>query len=296
MRNGFMFSAARASALASLLCLPILELADRPAAWAAAPAPGPVQITLDGPFPGNPVAWFLEDFWAAAWGLDFAINQSGITIEGVGTPGVWDLFVHQQLQTVATGQYFEIVSLALPGPVTAPAGGPGSDFAFEQLVTAGLLFGAGGFSSPVYGLRQHISGSAAGEPFSVDAFTPLGRDEDLNTVLNDAANLHRDLTAGEPEEDDDPFELDPCSCDETYGNEISACFAEAIACQAECTAVAMLALAGCLALGPFAAPCMAAVTLAHVACIAKCLARQRACNKRAKIDHLNCWESCEAEE
>lgn len=291
MRRGIMFSAARGSALASLLCVPLLELAARSSARAEAPAPR--QNTLHGPFPGDPTVWFLEDLWNAAWGLDFSLNQSGITIEGVGTPGSWNIFVHQQLQTVASGQYFEIVNLSVPGPVPAGAGG---DFTIEQFVTVGLLDGSTGFSSPVYGLRQHISGSANGEPFSVDAFAPLGMDEDLATVFNDAADLHTELTSGEPQEDDDPFELDPCSCDESYGNELSACWAEAVGCEAECTAIALLALAGCLALGPFAAPCMAAVVLAQAACIAKCLSRQKACNARAKNDHIHCEESCSVQE
>lgn len=293
MRKGIMFSAARGSALASIISMPFLEPVGGPSALAAAPAPG--QITLHGPFPANPTVWFLEDFWDAAWGLDFSLGQSGITIAGVGTPGAWQIFVHHQLQTVASGQYFEIVSLSVPGLLPAGAGGPGGDFTFEQFVTVGLLDGSTGFSSPVYGLRQHISGSADGQAFSVDAFTPLGMDEDLTTVFNDAADLHFELTAGEPQEDDDPFELDPCSCDESYGNDLSACWAEAVACEAECTVVALLALAGCLALGPFAAPCMAAVALAQVVCIAKCLARQRACNDRAENDHIDCEESCTEE-
>jgi hypothetical protein len=97
-----------------------------------------------------------------------------------------------------------------------------------------------------------------------------------------------------PAGDDPQYEpdLDLCLCDEVYLNEIDACYSSAIACESACAAVAIAGILGCLALGPLAGPCMVAVLAAEVLCIAGCLAKQKACNLRAKNQWLLCWLQC----
>ena len=86
--------------------------------------------------------------------------------------------------------------------------------------------------------------------------------------------------------------MDPCHCDQIHSNDLSACDASAIGCELLCKSVALGAIAGCMAAGPFAVPCMIIVWAAHALCIANCLATYEACLLRAASAFLKCEALC----
>lgn len=292
MRRGFVFETARAGALASILWLPCLSLV-KPAH--GAPRPDQHDAGLDGGQPAvNAVIQFLQEFWTLAWGADFNLNQSGMSLDAAGLPGVWTVSAHDQLDTIGAGQYVEIISLPLPG---LDGASEENGLTLEQHMTVGLFSGSTGFSIAVYGLRQHILAPGEGfGPTEVNTFTPMGMSEELGVVLEDAMADYELLSEDEGEEDDDPDALDPCSCGEIYDNEVGACTMDAVSCAGACTVAALAALAVCVPLGPFSAPCAALVAAGHVTCIGKCLADQRACNLRAENDLIQCLEDCESDD
>lgn len=289
MRRGFVFETARAGALASILWLPCLSLV-KPAH--GAPRPDQHDAGLDGGQPAvNAVIQFLQEFWTLAWGADFNLNQSGMSLDAAGLPGVWTVSAHDQLDTIGAGQYVEIISLPLPG---LDGASEENGLTLEQHMTVGLFSGSTGFSIAVYGLRQHILAPGEGfGPTEVNTFTPMGMSEELGVVLEDAMADYELLSEDEGEEDDDPDALDPCSCYEIHDNDVSACFATALGCEGTCTAAALAAIAGCGFSGPLVPICISLVVAGQVICIASCVANQRACNLRAKSDLIKCNTECE---
>ncbi len=285
MRKGFGFESARGAALASLvwLCCPGLL----PSAGGSAAPDG-------SPGPPEEVLALLEEFWDLAWGLDFTLTESAMSLHDSGVPGVWNVVVHAGPQTVAQGLYLEIERLAVP-QLDAWTPRP---IAVEHFVTAGLVVGQTGAQKAVYGLAQHLAyEDENGDETVVDAMVPVGMADGVGTaldaalaVLNQIATAHAVPAAGEP-----PYtpEDDPCGCDEIYDNELAACATTAVACQLACTAAALGALAGCLAAGPLAPVCMAAILTAQAVCIAGCLTNQNACNLRAFNAWLSCRHACE---
>lgn len=293
MRKGFVFDTARAAAFASL------------GIWAGVL---PVQFAGAAPLPNGhdigdtsqdvndqaPLLAFLTAFWDAAWGAEFSPNDSGMGLESTTMPGSWSVTAYQQNQPVGTGSYDEILRIGVPGPWNSelPPGGPA---VFDLYVSAGTFHGLGDYSAPTWGLVHHVEITGDGqEPLFVEGFTPLGTAVDLAIAVAIASDLVASFTqlwtqaAGDPP----PFTVDPCSCIAINTNERAACFSDAISCELLCTSIALGAIAGCLATGPFVAPCMIIVLAAHALCVANCIAAQDACLLRAENHFLQCLQSC----
>jgi hypothetical protein len=299
MRDGFLFSTARVGALASIVGAPLVVTADTRPARAAPLVDEPAPLIERGPgFPELRVLKFLDEFWQDAWGVAFAPNRSGMTLEPSNDAGPRVVLVFDGQAVVAEGLYHELVRHLLPGLGPSPGDAPAEpSFSFEHFVTAGVVQAPGGFARPVYALAQRVAFTPDhAEPIVVEAITPLGVTETAGDAVAGALETLDMLSYDRPgaADGEPPYEpdLDPCLCDEVYLNEVDACFADAIACEAACAAAAIAGILGCLALGPFAGPCMVAVLGAEALCIAGCLARQKACILRAKNQWLLCWLQC----
>ena len=299
MRNGFLFSTARATALTSIAVAPLVVTIDARRAQAVPPGSGAVTVVERGPeIYEIRVLRFLDDFWHNAWGTAFTPNRSGMMLEPSDGAGPRVVLALEGDEVLAEGRYHELARHLVPGlgPSTGdPLTGP--SFSFEHFVTAGIVQGSSGFVKPIYALVQRVAfapDNAA--PIVVEGLTPLGVTDTLDGALAGALEA-LDLLAfdGPGAAGDEPQyepDLDSCLCDEVYLNDIDACFADALACQAACAAAAIAGILACLALGPLAGPCMVAVLAAEALCIAGCLAKQRACNLRAKNRWLLCWLEC----
>ncbi len=298
MRNGFLFSTARVGALASIVGAPLVVLSDAQRAQAAPRGSGPAGLAARAPAaPAGPFLEFLDEFWQGAWGVEFAPQGSGMLLAQPAGDGPRVVVAHDDSSVAGRGRYQELARFLVPRLGLAPAAPPpGASFSFEHFVTAGVIQGPTGYVKPLYGIAQKVVFAPDGAaPIVVEGLTPLGVTDTPDGAVAAALDTLGMFT-GDPAApgDEPPFEpdLDPCLCDEIYFNDLDACFADAIACEAACAAAAIAGILGCLALGPLAAPCMAAVLAAEVICLAGCLARQRACNLRAKNDWLLCWLDC----
>ncbi len=292
MRKGFVFNTARAAAFASLgIWAGVLPV------QIAIAAPPPIEHgTVGAPQGGNqsPVLAFLMEFWELAWDAEFSVNESGMGLEPTTMPGSWNVTAYEQSQPIGSGSYDEILRIQVPGPWNdeLPPGGPA---VLDLYVTAGTIHGLGEYSAPTWGLVHHgeIAGDGT-EPLIVEGFTPLGTTEDLAIAVASATDLVDTFTrlwtlaSGGPP----PFTPDPCHCIQIHGNEIAACDASAIACELLCTSIALGAIAGCLAAGPFVAPCVLLVWAAHALCIASCLSTYMGCTLRADNHFLKCQQLC----
>jgi hypothetical protein len=299
MRNGFLFSTARAVALLAIAGAPLVATAGAPSAPTAARSSGPPTVVANKTTrPEIRFLRFLDEFWQQAWNADFVVHDSGMTLEDAGGPGPRAVRAYDAGQLIGSGHYLELVRLDVPVPHLSPGDWPpAAGFSFEHFVTAGVLQGPTGRVTSLYGLVQRVAlvpdGAAA---IVVEGLTPLGVTATPDGAVA-AAFEALDLLAGDADarfDGEPPLTpgADPCLCDEIYANEIDACLAEALACDLACAAAAIGGIIGCLALGPIAPPCIAAVLAAEVICIAACLARQRACNLRATNDWLDCWLEC----
>jgi hypothetical protein len=298
MRNGVLFSIARAAALASLGGAQVVALSG--AGAAQADGPGESLDVVAAPRPDTHRARmleFLEVFWIDAWNEMFSFNESGMTLAPAGAGGPRTINVHDGAETVATGQYQELARWFIPALSPAPPGD--GAFVFEHFVTAGVVHGSTGRVLPLYGLAQRVVFASEGaEPIAVEAMTPVGVTETpAEAVVAAAAMLA--LLNGQPLEFPDgepPFDIDddPCLCDEIFDSRVAACLADCLACDAACGAAAIAGLLACLAAGPAAPPCIAAVLVAETLCITACIARERACVLRARTDWLLCWMECMA--
>ena len=293
MRQGLIFNTARAAAFASLVIwagvLPV-QIAT------AAPLPSGHDIGDSSPSGGDqsPLLAFLTAFWDVAWDAEFSPNDSGMGLEPTAMPGSWSVTAYQQNQSIGTGSYDEILRIDVPGPWNSELP-PGGAVVFELSVTAGTFHGLGEYSTPTWGLVHHIEIIGDGqEPLIVEGFTPMGTAEDLAIAVAGATDLVVALTqlwtqaAGDPP----PFTVDPCSCIAINTNELAACDADAISCELVCTSIALGAIAGCLAMGPFVVPCLVIVMAAHALCIANCIAAHQACLLRASNNFLHCLQMC----
>jgi len=296
MRKGFFFNTARAAAFASL------------GFWAGAL---PVQVATAGPPQSGPgsavtpqgdvqtgVPGFLTEFWDLAWGAEFVLDQSGMGLEPTTVPGTLGVTAYDQYQPIGEGLYDEVLRLQVPGPWNdeLPQGGSA---VFDLYVTAGTFHGPDGYSTPTWGLVQHIEiDGDDSQPLIVEGFTPLGTADDLAIAVAGATDIvgtlmqWSALTADGPP----PFTPDPCLCGQIYDNDVSACVATAIACDLACTSLALIGLAVCLGAGPFVAPCVLLVLAAHALCIGGCLAEHHACELRAANHRLRCERSCDEDE
>jgi hypothetical protein len=299
MRNGFLFSTARVGALTSIVGAPIVVIADAQRAQAAPQGSRPAVLAARGPDAHQlPFLEFLDEFWQGAWDADFVPHGSGMLLEQPAGDGPRVVLAHDDSGIAGQGRYQEFARFFVPRLGLAPAAAPpGASFSFEHFVTAGVIQGPTGYVKPLYGLAQRVVFAPDGAaPIVIEGLTPLGVTDTPDGAV-DAALETLGLLTDDPAPapgDEPPFEpdLDPCLCDEIYFNDIDACFADAVACEAACAAVAIAGILGCLALGPGAAPCIAAVLAAEVLCLAACLARQKACNLRAKNEWLLCWLDC----
>ncbi|MHC5007744.1 MAG: hypothetical protein ACYTGF_10350 [Planctomycetota bacterium] len=299
MRNGFLFSTARAGALASIAGAPLVVAIDARRAQAVPPGGEPAPVTVRGPeFHEIRVLRFLDEFWQDAWGAAFAPDRSGMMLEPSDGAGPRVVLALDGDEVLAEGRYLELARHPVPG-LGPSAGDPLVDpsFSFEHFVTAGVVQGSGGFVKPVYALAQRVAFTPDdAAPIVVEGITPLGVADSPDGAVAGALEVLNMLTfdGPGPAGDDPQYEpdLDLCLCDEVYLNEIDACYSSAIACESACAAVAIAGILGCLALGPLAGPCMVAVLAAEVLCIAGCLAKQKACNLRAKNQWLLCWLQC----
>jgi hypothetical protein len=299
MRSGFLFSTARAGALASIAGAPFVVTLDTRRAQAEPPGNGPAPVVERGPeFHEIRVLRFLDDFWHDAWGTAFTVNRSGMMLEASDGAGPWSVLALDGDEVIAAGRYLEIARHLVPGLGPSPDD-PQTDpsFSFEHFVTAGVVQGSSGFAKPIYALVQRVAfapDNAA--PIVVEGLTPLGVTDTLDDAVAGALETLGLLAYGGPGAagDEPPYDpdLDPCLCDEVYLNEIDACFADALACESACAAAAIAGILACLVLGPLAGPCMVAVLAAEALCIAGCLAKQKACNLRAKNQWLLCWLQC----
>ena len=296
MRKGFVFNTARTAAFASL------------GMWAGVL---PVQVAIAGPPLGgpagavtpqgdvqSPVLAFLTEFWDLAWGAEFVPGQSGMGLEPTAVQGTWRVTAYDQYQPIGEGLYDEILRLQVPGPWNdeLPQGGPA---VFDLYVTAGTFHGLDGYSTPTWGLVQHIEITGDDwQPLIVEGFSPLGTAEDLAIAVAGATDLAGTLTQWSAMAADGPppFTPDPCLCGQIYDNEVSACNATAIGCELTCTSLALVGLAACLGAGPFVAPCVIIVWAAHALCIGACVAAQKACKLRAVNSLLRCQRSCDEDE
>ncbi|MHC4217123.1 MAG: hypothetical protein ACYSU7_01580 [Planctomycetota bacterium] len=298
MRHGFLFSLARAGALFSIAGAPVIVIADARPVRAAPPGDGPSGpggVVARGPgAPQIRFRKFLDRFWQEAWGTGFSLHESGMTLEPADGPGPRVMLVHDGAQPAGTGVYHELARLDLSTLDHAPL--VDASFSFEHFVSAGIAQGSTGRAVPMYGLVQRVVFAPAGpKPIVVEGITPLGMTDTLDAALTAALETQDLLTdATDGSDDAPPYDPDDdlCRCDEVYDNEIAACFADSLACEATCAAAAIIGVLGCLALGPAAGPCIAAVLTAEVFCIAGCLARQKACNLRAMNEWLLCWLEC----
>jgi hypothetical protein len=298
MRNGVLFGIARAAALASTGGAQIIALAAATPVRADGPVDRPDAFVA--PRPDTPRARqleFLEEFWLDAWGEAFSLHESGMTLGPAGAGGLRALFAHDGSDTVASGHYQELARWAVTA-LSHPPQGPPSDgsFVFEHFVTAGLVEGATGMILPIYGLAQRVVFAADGaDAIVVEGITPLGTAEGPGDAIAAALDLLALMEADPAFPDSEPpFDLDgdPCLCDEVFDTELSACLADSLGCQSTCAAAAIAALLACLASGPFAGGCAAAVLVAEALCITGCIHRERACCMRAEIRWLECWMDC----
>jgi hypothetical protein len=299
MKNGFLFSTARATALMSIAGGPVVVIVDTQTARAAPPGRRPEAVVEPGPdlheirFRG-----FLDEFWQGAWDTDFVVHQSGMTLEQTDGGGPRVVLAYDGEETVGTGRYHERARF----PVTVPGIPPDdphaeASFSFEHFATAGILRGSTGYEKPIYGLAQRVVFAPDGaDPIVVEGLTPLGVTDTADGAVAAARETLGLLAArvwGGPV--DGPH-LEPpetaCLCAEIYFNELDACLADSIACQATCAAVAIAGIVACLALGPLTGPCIVAILTAEALCMAGCLARQKACNLRAETEWLRCWLDC----
>ena len=293
MRKGIVFNTARAAAFASL------------GAWAgvlpvqiAIAAPPPIEHgTVGAPQGGSqsPVLAFLMEFWELAWDADFSVNESGMGLEPTTMPGLWNVTAYEQYQPIGSGSYDEVLRIQVPGSWNDELP-PGGSAVFELYVTAGTIHGLGEYTAPAWGLVHHGEFTGDGtEPLIVEGFTPLGTTEDLATAVASATDLVDTFTQlwTLASFDYPPFTImDPCFCNQIHGNEVEACDASAIACELLCTSIAVGAIAGCLAAGPFVAPCVLLVWAAHTICMASCLMTYKACKLHADNNFLKCQQLC----
>jgi hypothetical protein len=304
MRNGFLFSTARAAALASIVGAPLVVISDAQRAQAASRGDQPGMDPTHGPdAPRDPFVDFLDEFWQDTWGEDFVPHQSGMMFEQSPVDGPRVVLAHGASGLVGQGLYEELdrflVPWQSPVPVDLPAD---ASFSFERFVTAGVIQGPTGYATPLYGLAQRVVFAPGDEaPIVVEAITPLDvtdtPDEAVAGALQTLGLLGGGAGGGGGASDDErryESDLEPCPCDEVFANEFDACVAVATACDAACAAVALAGIIACLALGPLAGPCMAAVLTAQVLCMAACFARQRACKLRATNSWLLCVLDCES--
>ncbi|MHC4142355.1 MAG: hypothetical protein ACYSUF_10930 [Planctomycetota bacterium] len=299
MRNGFLFSTARAGALASIAGAPLVVTIDARRAQAVPPGGGLVPVVVRGPeFHEIRVLRFLDGFWQDAWGTTFTPHRSGMMLEPSDGAGPRVVFALDGDEVLAEGRYHELARHLVPGLGPSPDD-PQVDpsFSFEHFVTAGIVQGSSGFVKPIYAIAQRVAFTPDNSAsIVVEGLTPLGVTDTIDGAIAGALEV-LDLLAFDgpgPAGDDPQYEpdLDLCLCDEVYLNEVDACYASAIACDSACAAVAIAAILTCLALGPLAGPCMVAALAAEVLCIAGCLAKQKACNLRAKNQWLLCWLQC----
>jgi hypothetical protein len=293
MRNTFLFSVARAAALASIGGAQVVAL---PAAQADGPAESSDIVTAPRPDTHRArMLEVLEVFWIDAWDATFHLGGSGMTLGPVDAGGPRTIAVHDGAETVATGQYQELARWLVPA--LSPGLPADGSFVFEHFVTAGIAQGSTGRALPLYGLAQRVVFAPEGaEPTVVEGMTPLGVTGTPGAAVAAAAELLALLNADEPAfpESEPPFEVDgdPCLCDEVFDGKLGACFADSLACDAACGAAAIAGLLACMMTGPGAGPCMAAVLVAEALCIAACVGRARACALRARTEWLMCWLDC----
>jgi hypothetical protein len=263
------------------------------------PGGGPAAVVVRGP-DSHELRFlrFLDGFWQDAWGTEFALQESGMMLEPSDGAGARNLLVLAGEEVVAQGRYHEVGRYPVAGLGLSPGDlSPYTSLSLEHSVTVGVVQGSTGWVKPIYGLAQRVVFTPDGAAsIVVEGLTPLGVADTLDDAVAGALET-LDLLAldgpgaggGEP-----PYEpdLDPCLCDEVYFNELDACMADALACEAACAAVAIAGILGCLALGPLAGPCIVAVLAAEALCVAACLAKQKACNLRAQNQWLLCWLQC----
>ena len=287
MRTGFRYEAARAAALVSLswLSWPGMLPAGR-----AASAPGAPGGSGGSGGSGSSIEGILDEIWGLAWGLDFTLNESGMSLEPTGVEGVWNVTVFEQLDPVATGLYLELHRLPLPALSESM---PDDAVSLEHAATVGVLIGSTSFAAPIWGLAQHV-GIDGDQPMVVEGFTPLGVATDLNGALDEALQIVAMVEAAQPAAAEPPYTPgdDPCYCDEIYDTDVNACRFAALACEGACTAVALGGLIACMFTGPLVPACIAVVIAAEAVCIAACLAQQRSCNLQAYSAWLVCEYAC----
>ena len=236
--------------------------------------------------PPDEIVTFLEEFWDLAWGVDFTLDESGMSLQDSGVPGVWEVTVHDGPQTVAQGLYVEIERLPVPelDPATS------EPITYEHFVTAGVMVGQTGAQKAIYGIAQRVA-YEGDEPVVVDALTPLGMTDDVGAAVDEALAVLSQIAGAHPVAAEPPYtpDDDPCHCDAIYDNGIAACAAGAAACQLACTAAAVAGIAACLGAGPLFPVCVALILTAQAVCLAGCLALQKSCDLSA----FNAWLACE---